>query len=172
MSKSHRDHRRRTSGRRSRSKRKVPDQLENDLRFERMLDRASYGTGISGPAILYHYTDWHAANQFLSSQVFRATAHDCTDDVEELRFADDAILTSARKIENSLVDGVPRQVFTRFIEDYARRRIGASHRTYLACFSRRRDDQWETVTAVGKPPSHRRSCSSPSLTESHPPPPS
>jgi hypothetical protein len=63
---------------------RIPERLRGDLKIESFFDRASYGTGIVAPPLLYHYTSWEAAEQIVRSQRFWATARDCTNDREEL----------------------------------------------------------------------------------------
>jgi hypothetical protein len=97
-----------------------------------------------GPSVLYHYTSWEAAEQIAQSQRFWATAHDCTNDPEELAYADATILEAARQAELRC-NGLPQQLVRLFRNTYSVTRIGDSHRTYLVCFSMHRDDpnQWK-----------------------------
>lgn len=121
----------------------IPPHLRSDLRIEASFDRASYGTGIVGPPLLYHYTSWEAAERIIQSQRFWATAHDCTNDQEELVYADATILEAVRAAEVRS-SGLSRRLLRLFHKTYSATRIGASHRTYLVCFSKHRDDpnQW------------------------------
>src|SRR5438876_2951846 len=132
----------RMSGRAHR--RVIPDHLKNDLRIEASFDRASYGTGLVGPPCLYHYTSWEAAEQIIRSQRFWATAHDCTNDREELEYADATIIAAAASAEIR-TSGLSRRLIRLFRKSYSSTRISASRRTYLVCFSRHRDDpdQWK-----------------------------
>lgn len=120
------------------------------MRFESFFDRAQYGTGLRGPHILYHYTSWDAAEKIIRSQRFRATAHDCTNDKEELTYADTTILDAARALEQTS-SGIARRVLRLFLKTYEYTRIGATKRTYLVCFSEERDDphQWCEYGANG-----------------------
>lgn len=113
------------------------------MRFESFFDRAQYGTGIRGPHTLYHYTSWEAAEKIVRSQRFWATAHDCTNDKEELIYADATILDAARALEPTS-RGIARRVLRLFLKTYEHTRIGATKRTYLVCFSEKRNDphQW------------------------------
>lgn len=112
--------------------------------LDSILEDASHGTGIKGPKVLYHYTSWEAAESIISQQRFRATAHDCTNDPRELVTADDTILSVVREALATVPSVVADRVLNQFLSIYPTSRIGASRRTYLACFSQGRDDphQW------------------------------
>jgi hypothetical protein len=103
-----------------------------------------------GPPLLYHYTSWEAAEQIVRSQRFWATAHHCTNDREELVYADVTILEAARAAELRS-SGLSRRLIRLFSKTYSATRIGASHRTYLVCFSKHRDDpnQWRVYGRDG-----------------------
>lgn len=133
-----------------RPRRTVPPHLLNDMRFESFFDRGHYGTGLRGPHILYHYTTWEAAEKIIRSQRFWATAHDCTNDEEELVYADKTILDVARAVE-STANGMARRILHLFGKTYERTRIGAAKRVYLVCFSQECDDlnQWRDYGANG-----------------------
>lgn len=136
--------RNRTRNKRTRrSHRRIPEALKDDSRFEGLLDRAHYGTGTQGPAILYHYTSWEAAENILQTQRFWATAHDCTNDREELTYADHTLVAMADAFE-SRATGLGRRALRTFIDGYPQHRISASRTTYLVCLSQKRDDpdQW------------------------------
>ena len=71
-------------------------------------------------------------------------------DPEELSYADVAILDTARAAE-SKASGAAQRILRQFIDTYGDRRIGRANRTYIACFSRLRDDprQWTEYGAHG-----------------------
>lgn len=143
--------RRRARVRRTRAPhRRIPDALKNDSRFEGLLDRSHFGTGIRGPRVLYHYTSWEAAENILQTQRFWATAHDCTNDREELTYADHTIVTIAEAFKTSAT-GLGRRALVSFIDSYPQNRISASRTLYLVCFSQKRDDpdQWRDYGAQG-----------------------
>lgn len=120
------------------------------MRFESFFDRAQYGTGLRGPYVLYHYTSWEAAENIIRSQRFWATAHDGTNDKEELVYADTTILDVARRLE-ATANGTARRILRLFLKTYEYTRIGAARRAYLVCFSQKRDDpnQWCEYGAMG-----------------------
>lgn len=120
------------------------------MSFDALIDRARHGTGIEGPAVLYHYTSAEAAESILRAGRFRATAHDCTNDRTELVYADDAILEVVAEALAS-AKGAWRTALSQFAEQYRDRCIGSTRRTYLTCFSRVRDDsyQWRKYGSDG-----------------------
>lgn len=115
------------------------------ITLESLFEKANrYGTGLTGPRVLYHYTSWNAAEAIIGSQQFRATAHDCTNDPAEFASADATIIELAREAFARAHGPVSRRVLRLFIDHYDVFRIGASRRAYLVCFSTSRDDpnQW------------------------------
>src|ERR1043166_5598636 len=99
--------------------------------IESMFDRArSYGTRLRGPSLLYHYTSWSAAESIVASQRFWATAHDCTNDRDELKSADDAVIEIINARENAAT-GVARRCLELFRQKYLQLRISETRRVYL-----------------------------------------
>src|SRR3954471_20939746 len=89
--------------------------------------------------LLYHYTTVEAAESIVASQRFHATAHDCTNDREELTSAD-ATIIDALSAAVERASGFTAKVLRSYRDSYESDRIGASSRTYLVCFSLTRDD--------------------------------
>lgn len=101
--------------------------------------------------MLYHYTTWEAAESILRSRRFRASAHDCTNDPDELATADAMILEAVGLARQTAKGVVAKRVLGLFHEHYAAIRLGASRRAYLVCFSAAHDDarQWLRYGAGG-----------------------
>lgn len=121
------------------SRRSANTVLSGSMKVESFFDRAKRGTGIPGPRVLYHYTNWNAAENIIRSQRFRATAHNCTNDPAELITADDVIV-EAVQLAQATASGMAARVLGLFLETYRYSKIGASPRCYLTCFSQTRDD--------------------------------
>ena len=111
--------------------------------IESTFDRAKYARRRRGPRVLYHYTDWEAAENIIRSQRFRATAHSCTNDPAELASADSTIRQAFADARDRAT-GMSARLLDLFLKSYEDRRIGASQRCYLVCFSQTRNDphQW------------------------------
>ncbi len=102
------------------------------------------------PPVLYHYTTWDGLKGILQSGKIWATAHDCTNDSDELFSADDAILRVATAL---LEDADPDttallQMFLTRYADINQRTVASN---YLACFcaARDKDTQWKHYGAEG-----------------------
>jgi hypothetical protein len=114
------------------------------LAVDRMFDRVVQGAfKITPPEVLYHYTTWASAEGILSSQLFWATAHNCTNDEAELVSADSMIIESVKDLRRNAVRAAA-QVLDLFLANYAKEQITLVIPVYLACFSALRDDkeQW------------------------------
>src|SRR4051794_22552385 len=74
--------------------RTTPHIAYGELTIEAMFDRAKHARRRrhAFPHVLYHYTNWEAAENIISSQRFHATAHNFTNDDAELVSADTIIV--------------------------------------------------------------------------------
>jgi hypothetical protein len=100
--------------------------------------------------VLYHYTSTAVAQSILSNQEFWATAHDCTNDSDELISATEVVLEIARfcrtRSKKAAVD-----VFEVFLQNYPAAMLSEMRTVYLSCFSTLRDDagQWKSYGRNG-----------------------
>jgi hypothetical protein len=102
------------------------------------------------PQVLYHYTTWVGFSGIVSSQVFHARAHHCTNDSAELTSLDEILAEIAADLARRVASPLkgPLQAFLR---DLPSRKIGKVGKVYLACFSVARDKavQWERYADGG-----------------------
>ncbi len=103
------------------------------------------------PPILYHYTNWVAAEGILCSQHFWETAHDCTNDETELEAAHDVIIEAAKRLQKKY-RGTTTRVLYHFLHKYQQLRISRMKTVYMTCFSQARDDagQWKEYGDMGR----------------------
>ncbi len=137
--------RRKRRPRRSRARIVALSQEAGRIRLESIFDKGNAsGAGLKGPRVLYHYTSWEAAEAIVSTQRFRATAHDCTNDEMELVAADGVIMEEARKAMSLAHSPMLQRSLGLFVSKYEDSRVSAARRTYFASFSTERDDpgQW------------------------------
>src|SRR5262245_5237555 len=133
------------SRRRLRGKYPRQRQQPNPLRLDRMFDVVVQDAfKVPPPEVLYHYTTWKGAEGILTSQTFRATAHDCTNDKAELVSADAIIMEVSTDLRNS-VRGAAAAALGLFLQGYPKLQVTQLKTLYLACFSIAQDDkeQWQ-----------------------------
>ena len=123
------------------------------LSLEQMFDqvvRDMYDVQTPG-TVFYHYTTWAGAQKILSSQQFRATAHDCTNDAAELVSANSIIIEVAKELRENAT-GTAAKVLDLFIHEYPNRKVNKLITVGLACFSVARDDkeQWKRYGDDGR----------------------
>ncbi len=122
------------------------------LRLDRILDGTIRRAFEKTPAeVVYHYTDWTAAEGILKTQRFWGTRHDCTNDLAELVSANDAIVEAAREVRTT-VTGTAAMALDMFIKKYSAMQVAKQAPIFLACFSLARDDagQWQRYGARGE----------------------
>jgi hypothetical protein len=124
-----------------RRKRKTPPKPTIGKFFEQTISRSNRP---SPHQVLYHYTDVEGALGILRSQQFWSTAHDCTNDDEELISATPTVITVAEECR-SHAKGPSQTVLDFFLERYPNSMISQIRTVYLTCFSTKRDDpsQWK-----------------------------
>ena len=94
----------------------------------------------AGPDILYHYTDWVALRGILTSRTFRATAHQHTNDPDELTSADSEIVTTLAEMRAS-THGIATQALDRLIAEFDDLHIGRKSTVYIISFSDTKDGE-------------------------------
>lgn len=94
--------------------------------------------------VLYHYTNLAGAKGILESQVFRSSAHDCTNDDAELKSANSIVIEVARTYRKG-AKRTAAKVLDLFLENYPDSMFANLRVVYLSCFSVARDDesQWK-----------------------------
>jgi hypothetical protein len=100
--------------------------------------------------VLYHYSSFEGALAILKSQVFWATAHDCTNDKGELTSANEIVRTIVKSFQENST-GVTARVLELFLQRFDNEAIATIRTAYLCCFSAERDDQnqWADYGANG-----------------------
>ena len=103
------------------------------------------------PPVLYHYTNWSAAEGILRSKEFWATAHNSTNDDAELQSADQIIMEVAGRLRSG-ARGSMVTVLELFLEEYSEAAVAKIMTVYLASFSAARDarEQWLKYADEGR----------------------
>jgi hypothetical protein len=109
--------------------------------FEQTILKANQ---VSPHPILYHYTSLAGAKGILEKQIFRSSAHDCTNDDAELNSANAIVIEVAKACRQS-AKGTAAKVLDIFLENYPDSMFADLRTVYLSCFSIARDDenQWK-----------------------------
>jgi Protein of unknown function (DUF2971) len=99
---------------------------------------------VSSHPFLYHYTSLAGAKGILESQIFRSSAHDCTNDDAELNSANAIVIEVAKACRQS-AKGTAAKVLDILLNNYPDSMFTNLRTVYLSCFSIARDDesQWK-----------------------------
>jgi len=125
-------------------KRRTKSRFQKRTEISKFIERIglSPDRGIPYP-VLYHYTSAEGALAIVESQLFWATAHDCTNDEGELTSANEIVRSIAKSFHQNAT-GLTARVLKLFLQRFDSEAIAKIRTAYLCCFSAARDDakQW------------------------------